>query len=137
MKRSLVLAREAGVYSSINLLCFPGLIDAEDEVEALVAFLRETGVRLVQLRNLNIDPEVFLPKVPMPYWQTTGHPHADRALRREVPDVEIGNFSRPVQRQSPSGRSRRRAAASTGAIPSSVRHMRGGHPCGVPSSWPR
>ena len=61
VKRSLALAREAGVYSSINLLCFPGLIDAEDEIEALVAFLRETGVRLVQLRNLNIDPEVLLP----------------------------------------------------------------------------
>ncbi|HEX6123408.1 MAG TPA: radical SAM protein, partial [Ktedonobacterales bacterium] len=66
VKRSLLLAREAGVYASINLLCFPGLIDCEDEVAALVAFLRETGVRLVQLRNLNIDPEVLWPRVPRP-----------------------------------------------------------------------
>jgi pyruvate-formate lyase-activating enzyme len=102
VKRSLVLAREAGVYSSINLLCFPGLIDAEDEVEALVAFLRETGVQLVQLRNLNIDPEVFLPKVPSPAGKPLGIPMLIEQLRREVPDVVVGNFSRPVRRQSAS-----------------------------------
>ena len=66
VKRSLVLAREAGVYTSINLLCFPGLIDCEDEVEALLGFLRETGTRLVQLRNLNIDPELLWSRVPRP-----------------------------------------------------------------------
>ncbi len=98
VKRSLALARDAGVYSSINLLCFPGLIDAEDEVEALIGLLRDTGVRLVQLRNLNIDPEVLLPRIPAP----SGAPMGMRAmvdlLRREIPGVEIGNFSRPVRR---------------------------------------
>ena len=60
-KESLKRARDAGVYSSINLLCFPGMIDREREVEALLAFVKETGLRLIQLRNLNIDPEVLLP----------------------------------------------------------------------------
>jgi pyruvate-formate lyase-activating enzyme len=98
VKRSLILAREAGVYGSINLLCFPGLIDCEDEVAALVTFLRETGVRLVQLRNLNIDPEVLLPRVPKPDGRPLGIPALIETLRREVPEVEIGNFSRPVRR---------------------------------------
>jgi pyruvate-formate lyase-activating enzyme len=98
VKRSLVLARAAGVYTSINLLCFPGLIDCEDEVEALVAFLRETGVRLVQLRNLNIDPEVLWPRVPRPAGAPMGMRALIATLRRELPDVEIGNFSRPVKR---------------------------------------
>ncbi|HEX5440072.1 MAG TPA: radical SAM protein, partial [Ktedonobacterales bacterium] len=97
VKQSLVRARDAGVYSSINLLCFPGLIDCEEEIAALVAFLRETGVRLVQLRNLNIDPEVLWPRIARP----TGRPLGMRALidtlRRELPDVTIGNFSRPVR----------------------------------------
>jgi pyruvate-formate lyase-activating enzyme len=97
VKRSLVLARTAGVYSSINLLCFPGLIDAEDEVAALVAFLRETGVRLVQLRNLNIDPEVLLPRIPRPAGTPMGIRAMVEMLRRDVPEVEIGNFSRPVR----------------------------------------
>ncbi len=96
VRKSLILARDAGVYSSINLLCFPGLIDCEEEIAALVIFLRETGVRLVQLRNLNIDPEVLWPRVTRP----TGRPLGMRALietlHRELPDVAIGNFSRPV-----------------------------------------
>ena len=96
VKQSLRLAREAGIYSSINLLCFPGLIDCEDEIAALVEFLRETGVRLAQLRNLNIDPEVLWPRVPRPAGKPLGMRALIETLRREVPEVEIGNFSRPV-----------------------------------------
>ncbi len=101
VKRSLMLAREAGVYSSINFLLFPGLADAEDEVEAMVAFLRETGVRLVQLRNLNIDPEVLLPRLPAPRGRPIGIAALIETLRRELPDLRVGNFSIPVQRQQP------------------------------------
>ncbi len=100
VKESLKRARDAGVYSSINLLCFPGMIDREREVEALLDFIRETGLRLIQLRNLNIDPEVLLPR--MPALDTMGMALGMRAmiglLKREAPQVEIGNFSRPVQR---------------------------------------
>jgi pyruvate-formate lyase-activating enzyme len=98
VKESLKRARAAGVYSSINLLCFPGLIDAEDEVAALITFLRETGVRLVQLRNLNIDPEVLTPKVPAPNGAPMGMRAFIATLRREIPEVEIGNFTRPIKR---------------------------------------
>lgn len=96
VKKSLILARDAGVYSSINLLCFPGLIDCEDEIAALVTFLRETGVRLVQLRNLNIDPEVLWPRVARPTGRPLGMRTLIDTLRRDLPDVTIGNFSRPV-----------------------------------------
>ncbi len=101
VKESLKRARDAGVYSSINLLCFPGMIDREREVEALLAFAHETGLRLIQLRNLNIDPEVLLPR--MPVLESLGRPLGMRTLletlRRELPDVEIGNFTRPVKRE--------------------------------------
>jgi pyruvate-formate lyase-activating enzyme len=110
VKQSLIFAREAGVYSSINLLCFPGLNDNEDEVGALVTFLRETGVRLVQLRNLNIDPEVLWPRVPRPGGRGIGIPALIETLRREVPEVELGNFSRPVGR-------RRSLPAAASAVP--------------------
>src|SRR5438105_15456691 len=64
VKDSLQRARDAAVYSYINLLSFPGMIDREREVEALLALIKETGLRLIQLRNLNIDPEVLLPRMP-------------------------------------------------------------------------
>ena len=98
VKRSLVLAHEAGVYTSINLLCFPGLIDCEDEVEALLGFLRETETRLIQLRNLNIDPELLWSRVPRPHGAPMGMRTMIETLRREAPEVEIGNFSRPISR---------------------------------------
>jgi molybdenum cofactor biosynthesis enzyme MoaA len=100
VKESLKRARDAGVYSSINLLSFPGMIDREREVEALLAFVKETGLRLIQLRNLNIDPEVLLPR--MPALDSMGKALSMRTMieiiRREAPEVEIGNFTRPVKR---------------------------------------
>lgn len=100
VKESLIRARESGVYSSINLLCFPGMIDREREVEALLAFARETGLRLIQLRNLNIDPEVLLPRMPdlNSMGRALGMTALIETLRAELPEVEIGNFTRPVQR---------------------------------------
>ena len=101
VKESLVRARESGVYSSINLLCFPGMIDREREVEALLALARETGLRLIQLRNLNIDPEVLLPRMPAleSMGRALGMTALIETLKRELPDVEIGNFTRPVKRE--------------------------------------
>jgi molybdenum cofactor biosynthesis enzyme MoaA len=100
VKESLKRARDAGVYSSINLLSFPGMIDREREVEALLSFVRETDLRLIQLRNLNIDPEVLWPR--MPALDSMGKALGIRAMieiiKRELPEVEIGNFTRPVKR---------------------------------------
>ncbi len=100
VKEALKRASDAGLYSSINLLCFPGMIDREREVEALITLIKETDLKLIQLRNLNIDPEVLLPR--MPALDTMGKALGMRTmidiLKREVPDVEIGNFSRPVRR---------------------------------------
>lgn len=101
VKESLKRARDEGVYSSINLLSFPGMIDREREVEALIGFVRETGLKLIQLRNLNIDPEVLLPRMPAleTMGKALGMAEMIKVLRQEVPEVEIGNFSRPIQRQ--------------------------------------
>ncbi len=100
VKESLKRASDAGLYTSINLLCFPGMIDREREVEALITLIKETNLKLIQLRNLNIDPEVLLPR--MPALDTMGKALGMRTmiemLKHEVPDVEIGNFSRPVRR---------------------------------------
>jgi molybdenum cofactor biosynthesis enzyme MoaA len=100
VKESLKRARDAGVYSSINLLSFPGMIDREREVEALLEFVKETGLRLIQLRNLNIDPEVLLPRMPAldSMGKALGMRTMIEIMRREAPEVEIGNFTRPVKR---------------------------------------
>ena len=76
------------------------MIDREREVEALLAFIKETKLNLIQLRNLNIDPEVLLPR--MPDLNSLGKELGIRTmiatLKRECPEVELGNFSRPIKR---------------------------------------
>ena len=99
IKQSLIAAREAGAYTSINLLLYPGLADAEDEAAAWLDFLRTTGTRLVQLRNLNIDPELLLPKLP-PRGPALGIRAFIDLQRRELPDLRIGNFSRPLAKDA-------------------------------------
>jgi pyruvate-formate lyase-activating enzyme len=100
VKESLKRGHDSGLFTSINLLCFPDMIDREREVEALLAFVKETKLNLIQLRNLNIDPEVLLPR--MPDLNTLGNALGIRTLiatlKRECPEVEIGNFSRPIKR---------------------------------------
>jgi hypothetical protein len=55
------------------------------------------------LRNLNIDPEVLLPR--MPVLEAMGEALGMRTMieivKREAPEVEIGNFTRPVKRVLP------------------------------------
>ncbi|WP_051663604.1 radical SAM protein [Alicyclobacillus macrosporangiidus] len=86
-------AADHGVYTSINYLVFPGVTDREEEIEAMVAFLRRTGVHLVQMRNLNIDPEYYLSQIPPQRGELYGMRAVMDIFRAEVPGIEIGSFS--------------------------------------------
>ncbi len=52
--------KSRGRFVSLNLFVFPGLTDAPREAEALKRFVRETGVDMIQWRNLNLDPDAYL-----------------------------------------------------------------------------
>lgn len=47
-------------FVSINLFVFPGLTDAPKEAQALKRFIEATGIDMVQWRNLNMDPDMYL-----------------------------------------------------------------------------
>ena len=44
----------------LNYFVFPGFTDTWDELDALSAWIEEDGVDMLQLRNLNIDPELYM-----------------------------------------------------------------------------
>lgn len=90
---SLIYAKEAGVYTSLNLLSFPGFTDDRDEVQRLIALIKETGVQKVQFRNLNIDPDYFLTLFPRKNYHPLGTGKMIRILKKEIPDLAIGNYS--------------------------------------------
>jgi len=55
------------------------------------------------LRNLNIDPEVLLPRMPTldGMGKALGMRTMIETIMQEAPGVEIGNFTRPVRRVAP------------------------------------
>jgi pyruvate-formate lyase-activating enzyme len=57
---SLHTARREAKWSSVNYLVFPGVSDDEKEVRAFLEMAFETRLSMVQWRNLNIDPELYL-----------------------------------------------------------------------------
>jgi hypothetical protein len=94
------LLREAGAQVTINLLTFPGITDAPDEVDRLVAFIRAHGVHQVQLRSLNVDPGWLLARMPR-RTQGIGMVRFVREMADRCPGLRLGNFTRPWRVQAP------------------------------------
>jgi wyosine [tRNA(Phe)-imidazoG37] synthetase (radical SAM superfamily) len=90
-------AKACGCYTAINLLVFPGVSDREEEVEGLLRLVAETGLDLIQMKNLNIDPRRYLESIPSPRGRALGMRQLLRTIRRETPQVEIGYFNRPKE----------------------------------------
>lgn len=89
---SLILAKEKGLYTSINLLVLPGFTDREKEVEGWVELVRKTRLDLIQMRNLNIDPDFYLKE--MGRGEGMGISRMIEVLKAEVPSLQFGYFNR-------------------------------------------
>ncbi|MDO4542445.1 MAG: radical SAM protein, partial [Bacillota bacterium] len=83
-----------GVYVSLNLLTFPGYTDREEEIDALLDFIDETGLQKVQLRNLNIDCEYFYDSMNIEKAPSLGVDELIKAFKEN--GVEVGNYTTPV-----------------------------------------
>jgi molybdenum cofactor biosynthesis enzyme MoaA len=89
---SLRVAKERGIYTSINLLVLPGFTDREEEVTGLVELIKKTQLDLIQMRNLNIDPDLYLNE--MGRGEGMGISRMIEVLRGEVPSLQFGYFNR-------------------------------------------
>ncbi|MEW9699221.1 radical SAM protein [Paenibacillus sp. SI8] len=93
VEKSLRYATDKGVITSINYLVFPGVTDREEEVEAMIDFVRRTGLKLIQMRNLNIDPESYLGIIPKAQGELLGMKTMLEIFEEELPDVVIGSYT--------------------------------------------
>ncbi|MFB6365615.1 radical SAM protein [Paenibacillus elgii] len=93
VEKSLRYAADKGVVTSINYLIFPGVTDREEEIEAMVEFARRTDLKLIQLRNLNIDPESYLSLIPAARGERYGMKQMLDIFREELPDVVLGSYT--------------------------------------------
>jgi molybdenum cofactor biosynthesis enzyme MoaA len=94
---SIRLAKESGLYTTLNYLVFPGVTDREEELDALLELFREAHADMIQMRNLSIDPELYLRTVPPARGKCVGIRTVLQTIRREFPHVEIGYFNRPKE----------------------------------------
>ncbi len=95
---SIRIARRAGVYVSLNLLMMPGWTDVEEEVDSLVRLINDENVNMVQLRTLNIDPDLYTAHVPRPEGRTLGIPELLRVLTTQCSGLVLGNHSPQVRK---------------------------------------
>lgn len=88
-----------GRFTSLNLLYFPGVTDRDPEVAALCALIAETGIAMIQLRNMNIDPELYREILPAdaagPGMGLTAFTEALTAVH---PHLRFGYFNPPKER---------------------------------------
>jgi pyruvate-formate lyase-activating enzyme len=96
--QSIRIAKTSGLYVSLNLLFFPGFSDTEEELSALIALIRQERVDCLQLRNLNIDPDLYLDLMRgLPTGPCAGYINAVKRLRRECPWLRLGYFNPPLE----------------------------------------
>ncbi len=93
---SLCWARDSGVKVSLNLLTIPGFTDREDEIESLLGFVRKYGVNMIQLRNLNIDPDLLFKNIPKG-GESLGIKNFMAILKEQAPETTIGSYTHPVR----------------------------------------
>lgn len=87
-------AKTEGMFVSLNLLYFPGISDTEPELAALIDLLEQTKADFIQLRNLNIDPELYLELLEgIDFGPSMGFNNFKKRLRKTCPWLEFGYFN--------------------------------------------
>ena len=97
VKHSIRVMKDSGRFVSLNYFILPGITDSEQEFEALCHFVEDYPPDLVQLRNLNIDPEWYLNVLEFPKTSTSlGIRHWLKLLKKEYPSLRFGYFNSQV-----------------------------------------
>ncbi|MFN3534816.1 MAG: radical SAM protein [Desulfatiglandales bacterium] len=89
----LKVAKALGVFTMINYLVFPGVTDERDEFEALSLLIEETQVDFIHLKNLCIDPWIYLGALPSGPSSPMGLKRFLEALKERFPNVNFGYFN--------------------------------------------
>jgi pyruvate-formate lyase-activating enzyme len=93
---SIHTAKAGGARVALNYLIFPGVSDTLQEFSALEDLIAKTRIDLIQLRNLNIDPEYYLKGIKFPKTQKAlGIRKMVQRLKNTFPHLRFGYFNPP------------------------------------------
>jgi pyruvate-formate lyase-activating enzyme len=94
LKRSILAMKSHGGFVSINYFVLPGFTDDEEEWQALRQFAQDTRIDLIQMRNLNIDPEWYLRELRVPPGRKAlGIRELMDRIRHELPGLRLGYYN--------------------------------------------
>ena len=86
-------------WTSINYFVFPGMTDSVEEYEALRKLIKTTGLKMIQWRNFNIDPDWYLYKIGITdTGECIGIKQMMELLREEFADLKFGYFNPSMER---------------------------------------
>src|SRR5512136_261028 len=99
---SVKAAKERGRFTMINYLVSPGVTDAPEEVEALLRFIDTTGIDMIQMRNLSIDPDFYHRRLGIT-GKGIGMYRMLEKVKRTFPRIQYGYFNRTKEKFYPEG----------------------------------
>ncbi len=102
VRQSLKIAKLAGRFTMINYLISPGVNDAPEEVAELKRFVAETGVDMIQMRNLSIDPDFYNQAMGVQK-RGIGMYRLLQELKAEFPRLQFGYYNRTRENFFPAG----------------------------------
>lgn len=94
VRRSIRIMKEFNLHVSLNYFILPGFTDDPGEFQALSALIETDKPDLIQLRNLNIDPEFYLQSIDFqPSGPAMGMMNWHQELIRNFPELKLGYFN--------------------------------------------
>ncbi|SFL34816.1 Radical SAM superfamily protein [Desulfomicrobium norvegicum] len=101
VRRTIVTAKEHGLFVSLNYLFFPGVNDVESELEALTDLVASARPDYIQMRNLSLDPELYLGCVGDPTEPSMGLGNFMKRLKKACPWINYGYFNPYIENKIP------------------------------------
>jgi pyruvate-formate lyase-activating enzyme len=96
---SLKVVNSYGGWTSINYFVFPGMTDSVEEYNALRQLIRDTGLKMIQWRNFNIDPDWYLGKIGVTdTGECLGIKQLMELIKEEFPKLKFGYFNPSMER---------------------------------------
>ena len=98
--KSIELALDKKKFVSINYLNCPGFTDTPEEMEALINFIYQHPINMIQWRNLNFDPQKYwtLMSDAAELGTPMGMHRVIRQVKESFPNIKHGYFNPPKEK---------------------------------------
>jgi hypothetical protein len=77
---------------------FPGFTDTQIELDSLISLIQKTDLKMIQTRNLNIDPLWYIQQAELEseHEASLGIPKWVNTIKQRFPKLLLGYFNPPL-----------------------------------------